>query len=758
MKHTITVAVALLLIAPFTFAQGSFQYPATKGEILQLYYQYIASQSGYQYPATKKEPVVDHYFGTAVSDNYRWMENMNSDETKTWFKAQADFTNAWLDSIEGRAAFTESIMNLYRIPSAAVSGIIKRGNRYFYRKRPAGESVTKIYWRNGKSGTEKVLVDPTCFATGKSITISYFSPSPDGSHVAFGIAENGKELSTIHIVTVATGTLLPETLYPSWFGISGWTADSKGFLYTRNRSDNVNDSNLLLNTNVLYHKIGTDESSDVEIFSKEKYPALGIQSRDLLFVNITDDNTYLIASLRGVRRELHTFIAPARELLQPTIHWQPLTKPSDEITKLIVKGNDLYLLSHKGAPRYQLLHTAMAHPDMANAKTIVAEAKDKIESIAVAKDVLYLTYSDGINHTVKRFNVATKKLSSVALPFSGTVSVSVPDEKENSCIIEVTSWKLPPVKFEYDGMGISKSLFQPPVLYPGTEDVVVEEVDVKSHDGVLVPLSIFYNKNVKRDGNAVCIMSGYGAYGISNYPFFHPAFLATLNKGVVITMAHVRGGGERGEAWHHGGFKTTKPNTWKDFIACAEYLIEHRYTSAKKLAGHGASAGGITIGRAITERPDLFGAAINEVGINNMLRFEQSPNGPNNAQEFGTVKDSIECRALLEMDALHHVQKGVAYPAVINTVGINDPRVAAWETGKFAAALQHASTSGKPVLLRVDYNSGHFTEDRIIAAKRFGDVISFVLWQCGHPDFQSKKPVEAVSYINPELERLLYHD
>jgi prolyl oligopeptidase len=279
-----------------------------------------------------------------------------------------------------------------------------------------------------------------------------------------------------------------------------------------------------------------------------------------------------------------------------------------------------------------------------------------------------------------------------------------------------------------------------PGVYPSAyKELVVEEVEVKGHDGVMIPLSIIYKKELRRDGNNVCLMEGYGSYGMSMTPGFDPLKNSLAVRGVVIALPHVRGGGEKGEAWHRAGFKTTKPNTWKDFNSCAEYLIQHGYTSPKRLTCTGTSAGGNLISRAITERPDLYAAAICNVGTPNAMRMETSPNGPGNIPEFGTVKDSIECRALYEMDGLLHVVKNTRYPAVICVAGWNDPRVIAWEPGKFAAALQNATISGRPVLMKVNYDNGHFTYDRNVTYANFADQYAFTMWQCGHPDFQPKK-------------------
>lgn len=234
-------------------------------------------------------------------------------------------------------------------------------------------------------------------------------------------------------------------------------------------------------------------------------------------------------------------------------------------------------------------------------------------------------------------------------------------------------------------------------------------------------------------------MDSYGAYGFSMSPWFNVFENSLAVKGVVLAIPHVRGGSEKGQDWYKAGYKTTKPNTWKDFISCGDYLVAKGYTSSNKLAGTGTSAGGILISRAITERPDLFAAAICNVGVANAMRAEFSSNGPVNIPEFGTVKDESECKALYEMDGMQHVKTGVKYPAVMCVAGWNDPRVVAWQPGKFAAAVQNASTSGKPVLMKVNYDNGHFTEDKDVTFANFADQFAFALWQCGHPDFQQKK-------------------
>lgn len=281
---------------------------------------------------------------------------------------------------------------------------------------------------------------------------------------------------------------------------------------------------------------------------------------------------------------------------------------------------------------------------------------------------------------------------------------------------------------------------QPAGPFDHPDDLAVDEVKVKSWDGTMVPLSIIHKKGMPLDGNNLTMITGYGAYGSSMSPFYVPAMRAWYDRGGSIAFAHVRGGGELGEAWHQGGFQATKPNTWKDFIACAQYLVDHRYTRPAKLFGWAQSAGGILIGRALEERPDLFAAIVDRVPLTDTLRFETTANGPDNVPEFGSVKTESGFKALYSMSSYAHVKDGVRYPPTLVYAGFNDQRVAAWIPAKFAARLQAATASGKPVLLRVDYDAGHtgFDATRAQSDRNTADMLAFALWWTGDPDFQPK--------------------
>lgn len=498
---------------------------------------------------------------------------------------------------------------------------------------------------------------------------------------------------------------------------------------------------MLKDATAKYHMVGADPKNDKVIFSREHDPEIDIKPEDICFVYYSEDFDYIIGVLGGVQQDQHYYFAPASELLKEKINWKPLAKPEDQVLGVVIRYGNAYFLSRKDASNYKVLVSPIDNLDVANAKTLIPEGKHNIQFITAAKSYLFIVKSDGINNYIDQYDFKTGNVSELKLPISGTAWIYSTNIITNELLLNVTSWTQPRKVYDYNPV-TGKSTISPfhvPVRYPGVENLTVEEVEVPGHDGVMVPVSLIYNKGLKKDGSNAVLLTGYGAYGSSATPYFSSMNLALLNRVVMIAEAHVRGGGEKGDKWYKGGFKTTKPNTWKDFISSAEWLIKNNYTSPGKIIGEGTSAGGILIGRAITERPDLFAAAISNVSCSNALRFENTPNGPNNAREFGTVKDSVECMALMEMDAVLHVKPGTKYPAVMCVAGMNDPRVIAWQPGKFAAALQHASTSGKPVLLQVNYDNGHFTEDKTVTYRNFANMFSFGLWQAGHKDFQPNK-------------------
>ena len=570
-------------------------------------------------------------------------------------------------------------------------------------------------------------------------------PSFDAKYIAISYSEQGAEVSTIKIMNVTTRQFLKDNIYPS-AGAEGWTFDNKMITYQWLKSADNKDPLARLNPKTKLHKINTAATDDdIDFFSNASYPDLKIDPKVYPYTFLTEDNEkYIFGGTGSVENEFTMYYAPISQIYSGKIQWKVLCKPKDKIVRgMEIEGDNVYAITYDGAKNYKLIETNLKNPDWKHAKTIAAEKKDQtLESITHCKDYLLMTYSDGINNHIAKYNFKTGKTTSLKLPYIGTTGIICINNKTNDCTAELSSWNKPFTEFDFDA---STEVFKPGYfnqgsVYPAAyRNLVVKEVEVKGHDGVMIPLSIIYKKGIKLDGNNVCLMDSYGAYGISMTPYFNYRENSLAIKGVVIAIPHVRGGSEKGEAWYRAGYKTTKPNTWKDFNSCAEYLIAQGYTQPSRLAGTGTSAGGILISRAITERPDLYAAAICNVGCANAMRGEFTANGPVNTPEFGTVKDSVECKALYEMDGMQHVVPGTKYPAVICIGGWNDPRVVAWEPGKFAAALQNASASGKPVIMKVNYDNGHFTEDKSVTWANFADQFAFAMWQCGHPDFQLKK-------------------
>lgn len=705
----------------------------------------VTSESAaFVYPNTPQRPVTDTYFGMKVTDNYRWLEDMNSKETNQWFKDQGRYTDSVISQLPGRDKLIQTFLQYDQLRAARYGEIKKRGKRYFYRKTLPTETVGKLYTREGESGVEALLFDPQAYDSSRTYSMTAFTPSQDGQKVVIGLQEGGAELSTLRTMNVTDQSFYPESIEAVFGGEVVWLDDHSGFLYTPQNSNDPKDPKGNLDTKARLHRLGTEAKSDRELFSRAKYPNMGIRPDQYPILFLSDDNSQLYGLLSSVDRRVDAWVASPSDLKKPTIDWKRLAAPKDSIHGFLKLGDRLYLYSVKGTPKGQVLVTSATNPDPGTATVLLPEGKLNITGISSTKDYLFVTLNDGVNDQIKQYDPRRKQWAEVPLPMGGSVQLMpLNASRTNETLIGITSWKAPWTVYNYkpENRQITDSRFHVKVDYPGINDLVVEELEVPSHDGVMVPLSLIYRKGLKKDGNTVCFLTGYGAYGISATPYFSTRYLALLNQNVIIAETHPRGGSEKGQDWYKAGYQTTKPNTWKDFIASGEYLVKNGYTSPKHLIGEGTSAGGILIGRAITERPDLFAAAISNVSCSNALRGENSPNGPANVPEFGSLKDSIQSRALYEMDAFHHVKAGTAYPALLCIGGMNDPRVIAWQPGKLAAAVQSASTSGKPALLQVNYDNGHFTEDKKVTFRNFANMYAFALWQAGHPEFQPASPI-----------------
>ena len=703
-------------------------------------------------PATKPpvapvRPVTDEYFGIKVADPYRYMENMEDPEVQAWMKAQNDYTRALLAKLPGRDALLKRVVELDNSAPATVSSVTQTiTGRYFYLKTRSGENTAKLYMRDGLNGEEKLLIDPDRLksADGAPHAINYYAASLDGHYAAYGESAGGSQDAVLRIFDTQVMRGTGESIDRARFGGVAWLPDNRSFVY--NRLQKLGPTNTPLETyqksTVWLHVVGNNPDQDVPILGYSLSPSVAIAPDDLTFVTIDPSSKYAFGILaHGVQNEATAYVAPIASLGQPKIPWKKVCDVEDAVTGAAVHGDEVYLLTHKDAPRFRIVRTSLANPDVAHAETVIAQRAGVLQQPAAQADALYVPELDGGVYHLLRLPYGSSDVQRVPLPFDGTVGLQNVDSHLPGVIFTMSSWVKGPRILAYDPKtnAVTNTGLRPEGPFDNPPDLTSVEVKAPSYDGTMVPLSIVYKKGIALDGSHPTILEAYGAYGITSDPSFTPIFLSWIERGGILAVAHVRGGGEYGEEWHLAGYKLTKPNTWRDVIACAEYLIGQKYTSKSRIAPLGGSAGGITVGRSITERPALFGAAIIAVGDLNTVRSEAFPNGIPNIPEFGSVKSQEGFEDLYRMDSYLHVVDGVAYPAVMLTTGINDPRVASWMPAKMAARLQAATSSNKPVLLYVDYEAGHgIGSTRKQREEQFTDEEAFLLWQFGDPAFQPK--------------------
>jgi prolyl oligopeptidase len=692
-------------------------------------------------PETPVREVKETFFGTEISDPYRWLENVKSPEVSSWMHAQNDYTREVLERIPNRDKLRKRIAELDD-SGVRVNGLQSFGGRLFYLKQASGEDNRRLYVRDGRGGAERMLLDPqTRTANGVHYSIDYFQASPDGKLVAVGISPGGSENSVLHVLDASDGKEAGPSIDRAQFGAVYWLPDNHSFFYNRLRKLAPDDPRTAyyLNSRDYLHHIADDPEKDVAIFGSGLSSEVMMTETDLPFVNVPPGSKYAFGVIaHGVQNENTIYVTSLDSLHDASASWRKIADVGDEVTGFDIHGDHVYLLSHHEASRFKILSVDMPKDEVAHARVLMPASDAVVTGIQAAGDALYVQKLDGGLGKLWRLPYEGGMATEVRLPFEGAIQEIFVNPTEPGVFIRLASWTKSSMFFHYDPktntIADTKIIPVSPVDFSGIES---EEVKVKAADGTMVPLSIVHQRGLKMDGSHPTLLHGYGAYGITLDPGFDPSSLAWLERGGVAAVAHVRGGGEYGEDWHNGGRKGTKENTIRDFLVCAQYLIDHKYTSTQHLAGEGTSAGGLTIGGAITERPDLFGAALDNVGDSDALRSELQVSGPANIPEFGTVKNADDFKNMLAISPFHRVKDHTAYPAVLLTTGVNDPRVDPWQVTKMTARLQAATSSGKPELLRVDYDAGHggigATKSQHTAL--LTDQYSFLLWQLGDPEF-----------------------
>jgi prolyl oligopeptidase len=685
-------------------------------------------------PPAPIEPVVETLWGHEVIDNYRYMEAMDP-KTIAWMKAQGAYTRGVLDSIAPLAKL-ESDVAAFTASFGLVRGYVRCGAREFYEERAPGSDNFDLMVAD-EAGKRK-LIDVAALRAangGKPYAINYFLASPDGAKVAVGVSEGGSEDAALTVYDAANGAKIAGPIDRARFGATAWSDDSKMLYFVRLQK--LAAGAPLTDT----YKYATADAWDLK---SEPVSVLGarleggpnLKPEEFPVVQIFFGSPLAAAiSINGVQREIAMWLTPAATLGRIRPKWTPFITRADEITGVDMHGRDIFLLSHKDAPTFKVLMLKAGQP-LSSAVTLVPALPDRvIEGVHAAADGLYVLARRGAYSQLLRVRSGSRDIEEIALPVPGHVAEVFSDPRVSGVVLTLSSWVLPASIYAYEPRDKSFS-----DLKIGTHgdisaaNFVVSDLLAKAADGVMVPLSLIQPKGV--DGAQITVLEAYGSYGISNLADFSPRRAVEMRNGITYGICHVRGGGELGEQWRLGGKDANKPNTWNDLIACSEDLIARGVTDKSKLFIIGGSAGGITMGRALTERPDLFAGVIDMVPAANTLRSEFSPNGPPNIPEFGTVTTQAGFDNLYAMDSIRHIKKGVQYPAVLITTGLNDPRVASWEPAEMAAALQ-ASGSSNPVLLRIDAEAGHGigstkTQTDALAA----DIVAFVRWRAGLAQWQ----------------------
>jgi prolyl oligopeptidase len=704
-----------------------------------------------QPPPPPVHDVTEVFYGTTVHDPYRDLEDTKTAATQSWMKAQSDYARATLARISGRDDILARLTRYDQATSGRVTLVAREtGDVWFFERRGAQENQFKLYARRGLNGAESLLVDPEALehSTGKPHAINYYAPSPGGALIAYGMSQQGSEAAVLHIQDARTGQLLGSPISRADYGAVNWSPDGTQLVFNRlqEMKPGMAPTEKFSRSQVWLTRPGEAVERAVPVFGIG-VPGVEMAPAELPFVSLSHDGRWAFGlAINGTQREFTLYVAPQAGVLAGKPQWQRLFDASAEVTGVTYMADKAYLQSHRGASRFQVLELDLARPDWRNAKIVVPASERVITGIAAAADALYIEARDGnIKRLYKRGYAAGASIAEVPLPVTGSFTLNADDgggaaadPRLPGLVLELQGWTRATQIYQVaaDGM-VSNTGLQSQGPYDAPADIVADEALVKSLDGAMVPMSIIHRKGVALDGRNPTLLYGYASYGITEEPFFSNSRLAWLDAGGVFAVANPRGSSVYGQEWYRAGYQATKPNTWKDFIACAQWLIAQGYTSPQRLAIWGGSAGGILVGRAMTERPDLFAVVLPQVGALDMVRAEVTPNGVPNIPEFGTRTTEAGFRSLLAMSTYHHVQDGVKYPAVLMTHGVNDPRVEVWESTKTAARLMAATSSGKPVLLRLDYDAGHgIGNTKKQQLEERADLFAFTLWQMGVPGYQ----------------------
>ena len=665
----------------------------------------VETTAGLSYPVARVAEQVDDYFGTKVNDPYRWMEDVDSAEVKTWVDAENELTQSFLGQVPGRETMLNRLMELTNFERYTAPA--RRGTRYFYAHNSGLQNQNVLYWQEGLEGEPKVLLDPNTFSEDGTVAISGLSITDDGALAAYSIADAGSDWVRWHVREVATGKDLPDVVAWSKFSGAAWLKDGSGFFYEGYDPPPTEapEAEALKAANyfhkVYFHRLGTTQSEDRLVFHRPDDKELNIGAQ------VTDDGRYLLLyQSKGT--------SPNNEL------WvKDLERPEAEILKLIDTadavyapidndGTTLWLQTTLDAPNGKVIAIDLSQPAREHWRTVIAEGEHHLDSVSMIDDTFIVSYLADAQSVVALHGRDGGLIERLALPAIGTARGFGGRREDTETFYQFSNFTTPGTTYRLEMKTRRSTLFRQPKLQFAPAEYETKQIFYASKDGTRVPMFVSHKEGLALDGNAPTLLYAYGGFNISLMPEFSPALVQWMELGGVYAQPSLRGGGEYGEAWHEAGVGVKKQNVFDDFIAAAEWLVANRYTCAARLAISGGSNGGLLVAACELQRPELFGAVHAAVGVMDMLRFDQFTIGWAWKAEYGSPSEnSAEFEAIYRYSPLHNVRRGVAYPPTLITTADHDDRVFPAHSFKYTAALQAAQTGANPILIRVETRAGH---------------------------------------------------
>jgi prolyl oligopeptidase len=683
-----------------------------------------------QYPATARGPVVDDYHGTKIADPYRWFEDANATATREWVAAQNAVSQPYLERLPQRAWLGERLKQLWTYERFGIPR--REGGKYFYLRNDGKQDQSVLYVADSLTAAPRVLVDPNGKREDATIALSQWEPSPDGKLLAYALSDGGTDWNTWHFRRVSDGTDLPVVLKYSKFWPVSWARDSSGVYYSRyplKKEQAADDSrgDDAGRPDVYFHKLDDAQSADALVYQVTDHPTR------VPSVQVTEDGRYLvIGQFDGY--EANGWLI--RDLRKPDAKPQPLFMKWDALYNFLgSEGDQLYFQTTNAAPRGRVIAVDAKDPAPEKWRTVVPHSEFSIDNATFVGGRVIVEYTRDARSLVRLFEANGTPAGEVNLPGLGTAAGFQGSATNPETFFSYSDYLSPTRVMRFDVATNTVSEFRTPKVPADFTPFVTEQVFFTSKDGTRVPMFITRRKDSPRDGNRPVILYGYGGFNVTLSPTFSPAIQSWLELGGVYAVANLRGGGEYGEEWHQAGTRLRKQNVFDDFIGAAEFLIREKYTQPKRLAILGRSNGGLLVGAAMTQRPDLFGAALPGVGVMDMLRYHTaSANARQWSSDFGLSEDAAEFQALRAYSPVHNVKPGVCYPPTLVTTADRDDRVVPWHSYKFAAELQAAQGCANPVMIRIETRAGHGAGKPVwMQIEDIADQFGFVAHALGMP-------------------------